>query len=166
MTTISTQPSENFGGLKLIAWSESKDFASISYNGAGDVTDIVFNSGKGWDSGYFKPETMDLREVQGSSINGESYKIEITSFIPGESSSLVHYTEAMRYRRYLVLTQDYNGFRRLSGTLDAPLRFRIDFGTKSNFSQLKGATAVFYGESILRAAHISGSVLFEPPPVD
>ena len=95
--------------------------ADVLSQAGGDVT---LAAGKEWYTGGATRFRLNTTEKTEDTPHGPVTEVELVGFIPRRSSPLDAVLEQMVGRtRYLVIYQDYNGYRKLLGSIKQGLRF-------------------------------------------
>lgn len=105
-----------------------------------------------WLDGYATYETLKFEEETIKSSHGESYRPEISGFIPGESAELTQLLfEMEQIKKFVVQITNNRGKIRIVGSPGMPLEFASDFNSGSERISSKGFTFKFAGDSLNRA---------------
>ena len=104
---------------------------------------------------YIREDSSSFSEDLSTSFAGKVYKVEISAIVPCDTSeSLKQIADMERRCKYLVIYQDGNGFYKLAGTTEVPLRFSAKATTGSGASGLNHYAITFEGKQRNRAIFI------------
>lgn len=137
---LSFPKSVNTAGLKNIFW-----FVAISNVLSQDGATVILKPGEKWNTGKatrFKP---DFKEKQ---KDGKLLSIAYKAFVPKRTPELDQVLNAMLpHEGYLLIYDDFNGYRRIAGTVETPLTFKFDLPSGKKPGDTNGVNIQFDGIS-------------------
>jgi hypothetical protein len=151
ITSFPTRPAYNPGGYTSFNFIPS--IYITSFPGAENhvITSAITVSNP-WLTGYSTYETLSFNEDTVKSGQGESYRPEVTGFVPGEYPELTELLHAMEQMKNFVLQITNNrGKIRIVGSPDMPLQFLSSFSSGDQRSSAKGYGLKFIGDTLSRA---------------
>jgi hypothetical protein len=154
----------SLGGSKEYLWvMRAEHVSSIPSvcNGEETSEPIQIKSGTASVCYKFPHETLGFKENQRYGPGGEYFEIILEGFRDRIAPHHQHEICKLAPGYYLVIYQDANGYVRLLGTPDKPLRFTSQADTKKQRGELNGVLWRFYGVSKCPAIFMDPSI--EPP---
>ncbi len=140
---------DNLGGLNNIEFALVDDIASIpDANGMLIATGIVMKAGAG-KRFYCAPLTLESKgftETGNDSSNGTSYSKQVAGFCPADVSENAGLFEQMENARFVLIVKDSNDRKRVVGTIEEPLQFKIDRNTQTNIDGNAGVNITWFGD--------------------
>lgn len=141
------KPADNMGGLIKI-WAIPSDQVTVSGKTVTIAsTDNVYEL-------YFSPETMQHSEPAEQTDAGTHYNTTVKGFAPGITEDLEAALEYMDRRKWVVLFIDGNGYYKLAGSKENPLRLTTNVDTGQITSDRAGCEFIFFGKTLARAKFV------------
>lgn len=101
------------------------------------------SSGKDFYKGKGVIETLGGDMDHKANTQGNSFTHQFSAFIKGDSATHGALMEEMSYYRFILIRKDRNGFYKILGGLNNPLRFTYKLTTGSDSKDLKGYQVTF-----------------------
>lgn len=153
MNNLSRFSGINITGVKAIQYVPLEDVLILPdpFNSVISLQ-VILKPGKVFYSADLTLYTAGCKEETVISNHGEIQKQTLQCFIPKDSPENAPSLNEMIKQRFLVLYSDFNGNRKVLGTLDSGMRFKADLDTYMDpGSGRNGHLCTFYGESPLKA---------------
>lgn len=142
------KPAENMGGL-IRLWAIPADKVTlagkeISIASAENVYEIKCSE-----------DTMLHMEQSELTSAGTCYNTTVKGFAPGLNEDTEKALEYMNGRKWVVLMMDGNGFYKLAGSREVPLRLEARTDTGQNTVDRAGCEFTFFGKTLKRAISVN-----------
>ena len=155
---LSFPKSSNTAGLKNVFW-----FVAVSNVLSQIGATVVLKPEQKWNTGKatrFKP---DFKEKQ---KDGKLLSIAYKAFVPKRTPELDEVLNAMLpHEGYLLIYDDFNGYRRLAGSVDTPLMFTFDLPSGKKPGDANGVNIQFNGISTEHLALLYTDAIDADDPV-
>ncbi len=146
------KPSDNLGGLLLI-WAVPPTDIIVSLNSVDFLsTQNIFEI-------YCTLGSMSFTEKEVQEKYGTAYKNELNAFIPKDSLEVLKIINEMSGRKWVVVMMDQNGYFKVAGTPEIPLRVSFDLDTGADTADRNGHSISFYGTQTSKAKFIDDPFL-------
>ncbi len=152
MNDIDEFDGDNLGGIIRFKFIPVTDVESID-NPIDHViaTPVILKTNKRWFDAYATKGTIGFTEVPEKTANGDVFKLQFNAICPKDSADRSNVFNQMRNQRFIVDYTDYNGLRKLIGSLEEPLFFSSSLNTKTEVVGRNEHSISFYGESSHKA---------------
>lgn len=148
ITNFPEKPTYNSGGLKKFFFVP---FLGVSENpvvvAGSAVTPLGLFPGFSLLAGYATIHTLQFIEEQNENEHGIFYEQTLTGFAPSDTQEMMDLFTEMAQNRFLIMTSDYLGKKRLVGSSDNPLAFSYKFSTGNDRKDSRGYKFSFSGIS-------------------
>lgn len=152
MEDINKHCGDNLGGITSFNFIEVKDINTIAEPIDNKVCEpVVLQALARWLGCYATEGTIKYTEEKQQSQHGDYYKVKLTAFIPQDRSEVNNQLELMKNKLFLIDYTDNNGYRKLIGTVQYPLRFTDSLDTGSTAANRNGYTIEFFGDLLKKA---------------
>lgn len=143
--TKPTHP-DNIGSIIKLWFAPVSEIANISrpINNYGGIS---LKAGSDWYEFYFSPQSGQYKHELKSSNQGSYYEMSITGSSPRLSPDLDVSLIKMKDGAFVCKIFDANGFYRIVGSIDFPLKFDFDAFTGSSPQDKNGISYSFKGQS-------------------
>ncbi len=141
------KPSDNLGGLLRI-WAVPPTDITISLNS------ISFSATQNIVEIYCTPGSMSFTEKESQEKHGTAYKNELKAFIPKDSPDALTIIIQMSGRKWVVVMMDQNGYFKVVGTPEIPLRVSFDLDSGADTADRNGHSISIYGTQSSKAKFI------------
>lgn len=147
MEDIFKHNDDNLGGIYAFKYIPISEVASLPAAIDGKVFEPLLTKDSGrWYEFYATPGTLGFSELKETSPHGDYYKAKFSGFVPKDRSDLIDAFSKMRNNKFIIDYTDYNGVRKIIGTIDEPLLFKESLDTGVNVPNRNGTSFEFTGE--------------------
>jgi hypothetical protein len=138
----------NLGGIGFIRIIPVDNVAGVSEPVNGIVSDTLqLYDETNYADVYFPVGEGSFDEQQAEDEHGIYYKATLKWFIPQHTPEMQEAIAALAGIRAIAIYQDNNGYARVVGSKDYPLRFSSDYGTGKKVRDANGIDMVLSGDS-------------------
>jgi hypothetical protein len=136
---------DNLGSLVEINFIDVKDIDIIPDPIGINLYDpVVLKTDKTWSLIQVSQETPGFDEESNYSQSGTGLNISVKGFIPGHNDVLESRLQSMLRKKFVLVVSDFEGRKRIIGTLKNPLRFKWSFSTGNRTNSRKGYDIQFF----------------------
>lgn len=142
---IKQESQDNIGSLVDIIFIDVKDVENIPEAlGINISSPVLLKEGKSWSKIEVTQETPGLEDKPNTSKGGIGRSINVQGFLAGHNDVLTSRLEKMKHKRFICIVIDFEGNKRLLGSLKNPMRFDWEFATGTKTNGRKGYELRFY----------------------
>lgn len=165
ITNFPLKPDRNQGGNRGFTFIPVRDIQTfpLIYNSQ-VLAEVIPVTGKTMLNGYATPESLNFSEIARREDEGIIVETTIKGFTPGHLPELLTLFYEMERTRFVVITADNQGKRRLVGSPRYPLQFIWDFESGEAKTDRQGLTFRFTGLSRYKAPVYEVIETEAPPP--
>lgn len=156
MQNIEALYGDNLGGIGNFLFIPDTDVSSIP-DSRGNVVknNIALVTDKEWYIATLTLETIRYTEGMTRMGAGRLKEQKLTGFVPKDTPDIGNLLEEMERCRFIVVYNDNNGYKKLLGTLNSPMRFVYELDTTDKFSGRNGHQLTFYRQSSDKAPFLA-----------
>lgn len=107
------------------------------------TTAITFKTGYSWYNGVSISKQLEFDEKESSKKAGNIFSRYVKGFYPKQSKEILALFNEMKNQKFILKIMDNNGYYRIVGNLEAPLRFNFSAKTGSLKSGVNGYSFMF-----------------------
>jgi hypothetical protein len=146
MGNILRHTGTNIGGLNPVSWLYKEDIVTFNFNLTTLGCQVTPRPGKGWNTIYGTPETIQLESEQQDTPAGVKFIYKLKILVPKDRVSVERELFAITGRRLILKSGDKNGTMRIFGTPDAPMRVSCKLLKPAAVEGFNGYELLFSGE--------------------
>ncbi len=140
---------DNLGGIFSLKVIPVEDITSIPETAEGVIHHAIITANNGrWLDFYATEYTLDYKEEQQSSEQGDYFSKVLTGKVPKNRPLLVDQFNQFKNRRFVLLIKYNNGTTILVGNIDEPLTFKSTHTSKAEFTARNETDFTFTGKGI------------------
>lgn len=134
-----TKKNYNPGGLKSFSFAPSVTIANYPAIVAGSANaELLFKTGFYLLNGYATANTLQFNQEEGETDQGVLHEQNLQGFVPLEGAEIVALFAEMVQMRFVCVAKDFNGIKKLLGSVLNPLVFSYKYSSGNDRKDAKG----------------------------
>jgi hypothetical protein len=119
---------DNTGGLSRIYFTPVSNIFQYENIYDGQIHNLVLNTGE-MDTLFIVPDSAEFTQEKSQSPAGDVFATSLTAIIPKDRPELLAKCQEMDGKEFIVVYKDNNGYYKVLGSPEEPMKFSADVNT-------------------------------------